>query len=352
MGVFLQAAKRGAKVLDRLLSAGVVVVERSDGPWGKGKLGSYLIEANTPVKDCMGVFVNKGRGEHPLFEEARSSPEFKQLMASAETSAEGKAPLHQIGAFFGWLGSRLERELDRHPNCRVMYNTKVEGLSVGTDGKVCVHAASMNDGSGIDGKGGGLAFTDYAIQRQLQDRANAQKAGNHFGGEAGESSRLPYALHSLQQQNQVGFFFLLIYPPPPPSPPPLCLPSTNTNSLSLLLLLSACPYYYSTNTPSQAKLHKRTPLLADSAILALGGKARSLDVDPAGQTRRKMLTSDDVQSLPGLRKAMAILDRAGILKKKRSMMKRISRLNKEAAALETCGKRQKLLLLTPEVSAL
>ena len=42
----------------------------------------------------------------------------------------------------------------------------------------------------------------------------------------------------------------------------------------------------------------------------------------------------------------------GILKKKRSMMKRISRLNKEAAALETCGKRQKLLLLTPEVSAL
>ena len=65
-----------------------------------------------------------------------------------------------------------------------------------------------------------------------------------------------------------------------------------------------------------------------------------------------MLTSDDVQSLPGLRKAMAILDRAGILKKKRSMMKRISRLNKEAAALETCGKRQKLLLLTPEVSAL
>jgi hypothetical protein len=214
MGVFLQAAKRGAKVLDRLLSAGVVVVERSDGPWGKGKLGSYLIEANTPVKDCMGVFVNKGRGEHPLFEEARSSPEFKQLMASAETSAEGKAPLHQIGAFFGWLGSRLERELDRHPNCRVMYNTKVEGLSVGADGKVCVHAVS----SITEEQSALVARAALSTDARLQ-RLPGYKPGQRWDQAPG--GRLPYPLHRIQQR-------------------------------------------------SRAKLLQRSQLLADSTILALG----------------------------------------------------------------------------------
>ena len=153
----MQAAKRGQETLHRVLSAGVVIVEQGTGKWGAGKVSQYIIEANTPISECLNAITQTSRGEHPLFGDLRSSTEYIRLLEGARAQS-GKPKLHEIGSFLGIVGQRLEEELAPYERSLLLRGTRVEGLTTRQDGSVVVHTDHRGEFRELAGKCAVLAM--------------------------------------------------------------------------------------------------------------------------------------------------------------------------------------------------
>ncbi len=118
----LSAHRRGR--LDDLLSAGVVVVERSQ-QLGDGDIGRYAISSDSTGR----TFVDCLEGPHPTPLTALRSHELALAVGSA---GEGSVPLELVGRFLRLVGDTLRDMIVASPGCHVL--TGHQALSVRADG--------------------------------------------------------------------------------------------------------------------------------------------------------------------------------------------------------------------------
>ena len=133
IGPLVQAACQGR--LRSLLSGGIALIDTGRDAWGAGKIGGYMIPANSLAEDFISFVPRAGDlgphsngGDLGVFAELREHDAYRALADIAERGE--KCSLAQAGAFSHEIGSLLAARVAATPGCMLLPSTSVKQLRI------------------------------------------------------------------------------------------------------------------------------------------------------------------------------------------------------------------------------
>jgi len=180
----LIAASR-AGTLDRVLAAGVVVIDQRDAI-GAGQLGSYAINSDSSAE----TIVNCVHAEtHPALAALRSHP----ATLAVASHGNGPVPLSLVGRFMIVVGEALHGILATTPGCGVHLGSTALHSRLIEDGSWCTIVRDDSDGT----------LTVFRSQLVVLATGGAQPISRLDNEHAAGAALLPLHGHKLMQSGEV-----------------------------------------------------------------------------------------------------------------------------------------------------